>query len=126
MSNTVPFVCVVFPWPDVSFSPTNMDEYLNLPGAKHVVIGAVGSGDSTKSITMKGDLAQTLSRYTTGQPMQYVFDTRTLYNANPDATVSYVMGANAADGSTNNNSVAITFEITYWADMSIPKSKYAS
>jgi len=53
-TNPVPFVCVVLPYPAASFTATNMDEYLMMPNSKNVVVGALGSGDAVKSITMEG------------------------------------------------------------------------
>lgn len=59
-------------------------------------------------------------------PLQYMLDLKTAYNVNPDNVCSFVIGCNAADGSTVNSTVAITFEVIYWADMMVPKAKYAS
>ncbi len=97
-----------------------------MPYAKHVTIGALGSGDTVKTITMK-DLIPRVMAYTDApQPLQYKLDLATPTNSNPDNVLAWVVCVNAADGSTSNYSVAITFEVTYWADMTVPKAKYAS
>jgi hypothetical protein len=52
---------VVFPWNSVSTPSGSIDDYAALPLARSVNLGAQGSGDTVKSISMNGCIAQMLA-----------------------------------------------------------------
>jgi hypothetical protein len=59
-------------------------------------------------------------------PMNYIVNEKAAYNSNPTNPVTFIFGCNSADGNTNNFSIAAKFEVTYWADMCVPKNIYVS
>lgn len=59
-------------------------------------------------------------------PQDYLLYQKSATSGNAVNDVTFVMAVNSADGNTSNTSIAMKFEILYFADMTTPKTIYTS
>ncbi len=75
---------------------------------------------------MSGTIAHMLATTLAIDSQHYLLYEKTSYNGNAVNDVTYVMAVNSADGNTSNTSIAMKFEVLYYADMTSPKMVYTS
>lgn len=59
-------------------------------------------------------------------PQEYLLYQKSATSGNPVNDLTFIMAVNSADGNTSNNSVAMKFEVLYYADLTTPKTIYTS
>jgi len=59
-------------------------------------------------------------------PQDYLLYEKAATGGNAVNDVTFIMAVNSADGNTSNTSVAMKFEVLYYADMATPKLIYTS
>ncbi len=59
-------------------------------------------------------------------PQDYLLYEKASTSGNAVNDVTFVMAVNSADGNTSNTSIAMKFEVLYFADMTTPKTIYTS
>jgi len=75
---------------------------------------------------MNGCIAQMLATVPALDPQEYLLYEKSLVTANAINDVTFVIAVNSADGNISNTSIAMKFEIMYYADMTTPKAIYTS
>ena len=59
-------------------------------------------------------------------PQEYLLYQKSATSDNPVNDLTFIMAVNSADGNTSNTSVAMKFEVLYYADLTTPKTIYTS
>ena len=59
-------------------------------------------------------------------PQEYLLYEKSSTSGNPVNDVTFIMAVNSADGNASNTSIAMKFEVLYYADMTTPKTIYTS